>query len=84
VRRIGCEAAAGSRKLPWMRPEHLVESVDRTPISSCWAGRRKPFNQAALADFLSRPADDAIDRTKGAPCQEHPDQPDPTRMLRRR
>src|SRR2546428_775910 len=75
VRRIRCEASL-DLEASLDATEHLVESVDQTPDLVLLGRARKPFAQASLAD-LSRPADDAIDRTKGAPGQERPDQPDP-------
>ena len=72
---VGCEAPLDLEAF-LDATEHLVESVDQTPDLVLLGRARKPFTQASLAD-RSRPADDAIDRTKGAPGQEHPDQPDP-------
>src|SRR2546426_10333903 len=71
VGRIGCEASLDLEAC-LDATEHLVESVDQTPDLVLLGRARKPFTQASLAD-RSRPADDAIDRTKGAPGQEHPE-----------
>src|SRR2546428_223914 len=76
LRRVDGDRDAPTFGLRREPPEHLVESAVQTPDLVRLGRARKPSPQASLAD-LSRPTDDAIDRTKGAPGQEHPDQPDP-------
>jgi hypothetical protein len=56
--------------------EHLVEGIDQSPDLVLLSRTGKPFAQASLAN-LARPIDDAVDRTKGAPGQDHAGQSDP-------